>query len=194
MPSNKNEKVKFLDKYFKEFTSLILPNNDTFHKLIEVSKLMEKSQKSKKKIMIAGNGGSAAISSHFSVDLSKNAKIRSVNFNEADLITCFSNDFGYENWLSNAIKFYGDPGDLLFLVSVSGKSKNIINAAKKAKKYGVKKIITFTGCDKENPVKSYGDINFWIDSKSYNLIENCHQFLLLSLVDMIIGKSEYKPN
>ena len=144
--------------------------------------------------MIAGNGGSAAISSHFSVDLSKNAGIRSINFNEADLITCFANDFGYENWLLKAIKYYGDQGDLLFLVSVSGKSKNIVNAAKNAKKYGVKKIVTFTGCNQRNPVKLYGDINFWINSKSYNLIENCHQFLLLALVDMIIGKSEYKPN
>ena len=88
--------------------------------------------------MIAGNGGSAAVSSHFSVDLTKNAKVRSINFNEADLITCFSNDFGYEKWLSNAIKFYADKGDLLFLVSVSGESKNIINAAKDAKKFGVK--------------------------------------------------------
>ena len=127
MSSNKAKKINFLNNYFKEFKSLISTDEETFNKLLKVSELMEKSQKRKKKIMIAGNGGSAAISSHFSVDLSKNAKIRSVNFNEADLITCFANDFGYENWLSNAIKFYGDPGDLLFLVSVSGKSKNIIS-------------------------------------------------------------------
>lgn len=194
MSSNKAKKMNFLNNYFKEFKSLISTDEETFSKLVKVSELMEKSQKRKKKIMIAGNGGSAAISSHFSVDLSKNAGIRSINFNEADLITCFANDFGYENWLLKAIKYYGDQGDLLFLVSVSGKSKNIVNAAKNAKKYGVKKIVTFTGCNQRNPVKLYGDINFWINSKSYNLIENCHQFLLLALVDMIIGKSEYKPN
>ena len=141
---------------------------------------MVKMKKNRKKIMIAGDGGSAAISSHFSVDLTKNAKVRSVNFNEADLITCFSNDFGYKDWLTNAIKFYGDKGDLLFLVSVSGKSANIVNAAKKAKKLGVKKIITFTGCEKNNPLMKIGDINFWVNSKSYNLVENNHQFLLLS--------------
>ena len=194
MSSSKTKKINFLNNYFKEFKSLISNDEETFNKLLKVSELMEKSQKRKKKIMIAGNGGSAAISSHFSVDLSKNAGIRSINFNEADLITCFANDFGYENWLLKAIKYYGDQGDLLFLVSVSGKSKNIVNAAKNAKKYGVKKIVTFTGCNQRNPVKLYGDINFWINSKSYNLIENCHQFLLLALVDMIIGKSEYKPN
>ena len=194
MSSSKTKKINFLNNYFKEFKSLISNDEETFNKLLKVSELMEKSQKRKKKIMIAGNGGSAAISSHFSVDLSKNAGIRSINFNEADLITCFANDFGYENCLLKAIKYYGDQGDLLFLVSVSGKSKNIVNAAKNAKKYGVKKIVTFTGCNQRNPVKLYGDINFWINSKSYNLIENCHQFLLLALVDMIIGKSEYKPN
>ncbi|MDB9980036.1 SIS domain-containing protein [Candidatus Pelagibacter sp.] len=194
MPTIKFNKKKFLTNYFEEFRSLIIPDDKTFEKLIKVSELMIKTHVSKKKIMIAGNGGSAAISSHFSVDLTKNAKVRSINFNEADLITCFANDFGYEDWLSNAIKFYGDKNDLLFLVSVSGKSSNIVNAAKKAKKFGVKKIITFTGCEQNNPLKALGDINFWVNSKSYNLVENNHQFLLLSLVDLIIGKSEYKPN
>ena len=58
----------------------------------------------KGKIIICGNGGSAATASHFAVDLSLNAKIRAVNFNEADLITCFANDFGYENWLKKSIR------------------------------------------------------------------------------------------
>ena len=89
---------------------------------------------------------------------------------------------------------YANKNDILFLISVSGESKNILNAAKDAKKCGIKKIITFTGCNKNNSLRALGDINFWINSKSYNLVENCHQFLLLTLVDLIIGKSEYKPN
>ena len=56
--------------------------------------------------MIFGNGGSAAIASHFSVDLTKNAGIRCFNFNESDLITCFSNDYGYEKWVEKAVSFY----------------------------------------------------------------------------------------
>lgn len=191
---SKSNKKKFLFQYFTEFKALINSNDKTLNNLIKLSELMLKTHKNKKKIMIAGNGGSAAVSSHFSVDLTKNAKVRSINFNEADLITCFSNDFGYEKWLSNAIKFYADKGDLLFLVSVSGESKNIINAAKDAKKFGVKKIITFTGCKKNNTLNKLGDINFWVNSRAYNLIETYHQFLLLSLVDLIIGKTEYSPN
>ena len=140
MMRNKNKTKTFINKYIDDFKSLILADDQTVNKLIEVFKLMIKLKRNNKKIIIAGNGGSAAISSHFSVDLTKNAKIRSVNFNEADLITCFSNDFGFENWLINAIKFYCNKGDILFLVSVSGKSKNMLNAAKYAKKYGIKKL------------------------------------------------------
>lgn len=54
-----------------------------------------------------------------------------------------------------------------------------------------KTIITLTGFDGNNRLYRLGDINFKVNSKSYNLIENAHQIFLLSLVDLIIGKSEY---
>ena len=50
------------------------------------------------------------------------SNIRAINFNEADLLTCFSNDYGYENWVKN-ISFYADKGDLLICISSSGESK-----------------------------------------------------------------------
>ncbi len=194
MISSKNTKLKFLKLYFEDFISHLSTNNNLlFKKLINVAEILEKTRTKKNKIIIAGNGGSAAISSHFSVDLTKNAKVRCINFNEADLITCFANDYGYENWIMNALKFYSNKDDILILVSVSGESKNILNAAKNAKKFGIKKIITLTGSKKNNPLRKYADIDFWINSKSYNIIENYHQFLLLTIVDLIIGKSEYKP-
>ena len=56
------------------------------------------------------------------------------------------------------------------------------NGAKQAKKNKIRKIITFTGNDKNNNLTKLGDINFWVDSKAYNHIENIHQILLLSLV------------
>ena len=122
----------FLIKYYEEFINLISPK---FQKhTIELKKEILKIRNRGKKIIIAGNGGSAAIASHFSVDLTKNAKVRCINFNEADLLTCFSNDYGYEKWIENAIKYYCDKGDMLILVSSSGESKNIVNAAKYFKK------------------------------------------------------------
>ena len=104
------------------------------------------------------------------------------------MITCFSNDFGYERWVEMAINYFGDKGDVLIVISSSGKSKNMINACVAAKKKKFSKIITLTGHSINNPIKKLGDINLWTNSKTYNHIENVHQFWLLSLVDLVIGK------
>tara|TARA_B110000211_G_scaffold225373_1_gene277482 strand:+ start:3605 stop:4171 length:567 start_codon:yes stop_codon:yes gene_type:complete len=183
----------FLNNYFENLKKLI-NFDDQAEKLIDVKNIILDTKKKNAKTMIFGNGGSAAIASHFSVDLTKNARVRCVNFNESDLLTCFSNDFGYERWVEKAIEFYGDKDDVLILISTGGESKNMLNAISIAKKVGVRKIITFSGNKKDNSLSKLGDINFWVNSKAYNHIENIHQILLLSLVDLIIGKSEYLPN
>ena len=184
---------EFLDKYFKKITER-LEKKDFLDDLLRIKKILLETHKSGKKTMIFGNGGSAAIASHFSVDLTKNAKVRCTNYNESDLITCFSNDYGYEMWVEKAIELYGDEGDSVILISSSGESKNMTNAAKYVKKNNFKSLITFSGNKKDNSLCKMGDVNIWVDSKAYNLIENIHQILLLSLVDLIIGKSEYPPN
>ena len=184
----------FIKKYLEDFASLVQPNEKIIEKIISVRDLFVNVKKNNAKVMIFGNGGSAAIASHVSVDLTKNANIRSVNFNEADLITCFSNDYGYERWIEKAIYFYADSKDVLILISSSGKSQNMIKACEAAKNKKIPKIITFTGHDKDNPLSKLGDINFWINSKAYNFIENTHQVWLLAIVDLVIGKREYSSN
>ena len=143
------------------------------------------------KILIFGNGGSAAIASHFSVDITKNAKIRCLNFNEADLITCFANDYGFERWVEKAIDFYGDEGDLLILISSSGQSENMLNGVKAARNANFKSVVTLSGFTKDNPLSQLGDINLWLDSRAYNFVESVHQIWLLTIVDLIIGSREY---
>ena len=185
---------KFIRNYFDEFSTSLKINEELVSKLVKIKELIIKTKLKKKKLLIFGNGGSAAIASHFSVDLTKNAGVRCINFNEADLITCFANDYGYENWVNKAIKFYGDNGDMLILISSSGKSKNMINAVKAGKLKKFDSIITLTGHKQNNPLKKLGNINLWVDSKAYNFVENIHQIWLLSIVDLIIGKKEYKAN
>jgi len=188
------EDTKFLDQYFDDFKKIINFNSDEIKKkLINLKKIFITTKKNRKKILIFGNGGSAAIASHFSVDLTINAKIRCTNYNESDLITCFSNDFGYERWVEMTIKYYGNKGDVLIVISSSGKSKNMINACIAARKKKFSKIITLTGHLVNNPVKKLGDINLWVNSKAYNYVENIHQFWLLSLVDLLIGEKNYSP-
>lgn len=136
------------------------------------------------KIILAGNGASAAIASHVAVDLTRTAGIRAITFNEADLITCLGNDHGYEHWVAKAIELYGDVGDVAVLISSSGRSPNVINAAATARANGLG-VITFSGFDADNPLRGRGDLNLWVNSRSYNVIETIHQSWLLAAVDNI---------
>ena len=184
--------IKFLTNYIKGFSNLLEESSKkSISKLIDVSDVIKDANHAGNKVLIFGNGGSAAIASHFSVDLTKNAGFRCVNFNEADLLTCFSNDFGYERWVEKSIDFYADEGDVIILISSSGNSQNMINGVTASRNKNVSKIITFTGFDNLNRLRKLGDINIWVDSKAYNYVENIHQFFLLSIVDLLIGNSEY---
>ena len=175
--------------FFKNYINNIFSvagniKNEQFENSI---KLIKEVIERKGKIILAGNGGSSAISSHVSVDFSKAAGVRAINFNEADLITCLSNDYGYENWIEKALEFYADAKDLVILISSSGKSQNIINAAERTKELAVP-LITFSGFDKENKLRKLGIINFWVDSKEYNVVEMTHHIWLLAIVDRIIAE------
>jgi len=184
----------FLEKYIDDFKSLVISSEKMMNDLLLVKDALKLASRKGNKSIIVGNGGSAAIASHFAVDLTKNAKTRCINFNESDLITCFSNDYGYEYWVEKAVEFYGDDGDVFIGISSSGSSKNILYGCLAAIKNKFSKIITLSGMNSENPLRKLGDINLWANSKAYNHIENIHQFWLLAIVDMVIGKSEYSAN
>ena len=159
---------RFIKKYFSQLESCVAQCDP--QAFANASDLIDKVSKSSNKIIIAGNGGSAAIASHAAVDFTKAAEVRSVCFNEASLLTCFSNDFGYEYWLQKALSYYYDEGDLVILVSSSGKSLNILNAAKHVKdNFG--NLITFSGFDAENDLRRMGKVNFYVQSSHYNMVE-----------------------
>lgn len=140
------------------------------------------------KVILCGNGGSSATASHVSVDLSISTHIKAINFNEYNLITCFSNDFGYENWIKKSLEIYGLPEDLLIMISCSGNSKNLINANAYAQSIGMK-VATLTGCQKTNKLNSNKfNHGIWINSKDYNVIESIHHTILLTIVDSIKKK------
>ena len=179
---------KFFTDYFKFMqTGMNSVNHDD---LIAAAEKIQVISQMGNKLIIAGNGGSAAMASHVSVDFTKAAGIRAINFNEADLLTCFSNDYGFERVFEKAVEFYGDSGDLLILISSSGSSANVVNAARRAKELNMS-VVTFSGFDSKNPLHQLGDINFWVDSKAYNIVEMTHHIWLLAIVDYIIGDIEY---
>ena len=152
----------------------------------KICKLIKITKKNNNKIIIAGNGGSSATASHFSADLSVNAKIKTINFNEYNLITALSNDFGYEKWIEKCLEIYGKKNDLLILISCSGNSKNLVRANLKALKKNIK-VVTLTGCNKKNKLNSNKkNLNIWIDTKKYNVIETVHHALLLTIIDKLM--------
>jgi len=177
----------FFENYFNEFYKCL--NDYKIKDFNNIIKLFIEIKENKKKIIFLGNGASASISSHLAVDLTKAANIKSINFNEPNLITCLANDFGHDNWMKQAIDFYADKGDLIIFISSSGQSKNIVNSAKHAKKRKFK-IVTFSGFKRTNPLNKLGIVNMWVNSKSYNIIENTHQAWLLSLVDFVIQNNK----
>ena len=136
-----------LKNYFTKINELL--NHIDTRKIVELKKKILVVKKKKGKVIMIGNGGSISTCAHFSVDLTKNAKIKSINFNEANLITCFSNDYGFENWIKKALMYYAAKNDLVIFLSVSGKSKNLVNALS----YCIKKkieAVTLTGMKKNN--------------------------------------------
>jgi D-sedoheptulose 7-phosphate isomerase len=174
--------------YFKDYFAEIskISNQIEESKLIETSALIDNVNKSGGKIIIAGNGGSSAIASHCVVDLVKAARIRSICFSDPALMTCFSNDYGYSQSFSKGIEFYADQIDMVILISSSGESENMINAASQSKLMGLP-LITLSGFDENNRLSSLGNINLWANSKSYNFVETVHQTWLLSIIDYLIS-------
>ena len=176
-------KQKFLNNYFTEIKDKLDSISTTqFNKIVD---LIKESNKNGNKLIIVGNGGSASIASHLTVDFTNAAGIRTVNFNDPGIITCFANDYGYENWVAKALECYSDAEDTVILISSSGQSKNMLIAANKAKHMNLN-VVTLSGFSSKNPLRNLGDINLWVDSNAYNIIEMTHHVWLLSIVDYII--------
>ena len=179
---------EWLSKYFSQYQTSI-PRPEVYKDLATLKDWIVAANKAGKKTIFVGNGGSAAMASHFAVDFTKTANIRAINFNEADLITCFANDYGYENWVEKALEAYADKGDVIVLISSSGKSPNMVNGCKWAVKNGFN-LATVTGFASTNPMRTMGKVNLWVDSTAYNIVENTHLIWLLSVCDMIIDANK----
>ena len=179
---------EFLDDYYARYRNAL--ETDVRKELIAFRDLCLQVKARNGKLMIAGNGASASIASHAAVDFTKQAKVCAMAFNDHNLVTAFSNDYGYENWVAEAIQAYGKKGDAVVLISSSGKSANIVKAATKACELGLQ-VVTFTGFSNSNPLKSLGEINFWLDSKAYNIVESLHNIWICAVVDLIVGNAEY---
>jgi len=138
--------------------------------------------KGSKRILFVGNGGSNAISSHMMEDYMKIASIPTMSFSDPALITCFANDYGYENALKEWINFNFQEGDLLMAISSSGESLNILNAVQKHKSLGGI-VITLSGFKSGNKLSKSGLVNFLVAEENYGIVECFHQVILHAILD-----------
>lgn len=143
--------------------------------------------KSTKKVFFIGNGGSNAICSHMMEDFAKMGRFQTYSFSDPALITCYANDYGYENALMEWLKIYLEPGDLLIAISSSGNSMNIINATEFAKEVGAK-VIGLSGFKPDNKLRSLGDVSFYIGAESYGVVECLHHTILHIILDQYVDQ------
>jgi len=162
--------------------------------LEEAVRIVAEQGNKRKKIIFIGNGGSAAIASHQSVDYWKNGGIRAIAFNDTSLLTCIGNDYGYPFVFEKPIEMFADPGDVLIAISSSGKSDNILNGVKMAKKKGLT-AITMSGFKPDNPLRSLGDLNFYVPAPTgaYGFVEIAHLTLCHCIIDVIMDRHLVKP-
>ena len=137
---------------------------------------------------MVGNGASASIASHFAADLAKNGGLHTEVFSDLSLITAISNDIGYEYVFSEPLKRRGRRGDMLIAISSSGKSPNILRAAKEAEMLQMK-CVTLSAMSPGNPLRKIGTLNAYIPADCYGHAETCHAAILHYWMDLICQKA-----
>jgi D-sedoheptulose 7-phosphate isomerase len=135
------------------------------------------------KLMFIGNGGSAAIAGHMAIDFSKNGEMPAMCFNDGAALTCLGNDFGYEEVFAQQLRFHARRGDVLVAISSSGKSENILRAVHVAQQIGCS-VITLSGFAPDNPLRSLGEVNFYVALSDYGLVEVAHTALIHAVVEL----------
>lgn len=138
------------------------------------------------KVMFIGNGGSAAIASHCATDWARTAGLRAMAFNDGAALTCFGNDFGFDQVFARQIALHAQPGDLLVAISSSGNSPDIRSGAVTARDRGCT-VVTLSGFRPDNPLRTLGDLNLYVDSGEYGFVELGHQTLCHAVLDLGMG-------
>ncbi len=133
---------------------------------------------------LAGNGASASMASHISADLAKNASVHTQVFSDLSLITAMANDISYEAVFSEPLKSRGVPGDMLLVISSSGRSRNVIKAVETARELGMT-VVTLSAMDRDNPLRFIGDLNAYVPARDYGHAETCHAAILHLWVDLV---------
>jgi D-sedoheptulose 7-phosphate isomerase len=146
-----------------------------------------------KKILICGNGGSAADSQHFAAefvsafsrDIERRALPAMALTVDTSILTAYSNDFNFENVFQRQVEAYGNKGDVLIVLTTSGSSRNCIAAAKRSTELGLR-TIAFTSAGGQ--ISNFVENSLEIPSQNTQHIQECHIFLYHLIVELVENK------
>jgi D-sedoheptulose 7-phosphate isomerase len=165
--------------------------------LDDVKNLLDTAAKEGKRIYVAGNGGSASISDHFCCDFLKGAhaeghppfRIHSLA-STGPVLTAVANDYSYEECFSKQLERFGEPGDVVLLVSSSGNSPNIVKAIEvaKSKRMTVVGLCGFEG----GKLNKMSDISLFVPVNNYGIVEDAHQMIMHALSQFIARSRDHK--
>ena len=148
-----------------------------------VAEQARRAQASGNKMILIGNGGSAAIASHQAIEFLKNGGVRALALNDGASLTALANDFGYANVFAEQLRMLGRRGDMLVAISSSGQSTNILKAVETARSHDMA-VATFSGFRPDNLLRGRGDVNFYVDSTQYGFVEIAHHALIQAILDL----------
>ena len=180
---------KTIDNYFNKTSQALKVLNDFSNEIEKIVQAIVNCQKNKKKILVAGNGGSSADSDHFVGELTCtfNDKNREA-FSAISLsslpsaVTAWANDFGFDSFFKRQVIALGEEGDILLLLSTGGgdeksnASMNLVYAAEEAKKRNMK-VVSFVG-KTGGILNKISDISILVKCNETSIIQECHMSML----------------
>ncbi len=189
MNDKKFKQIEFIFLEAQKILNNFFSNNKNIELIISASEQMIKTLKEEGKIISCGNGGSMTDAMHFAEELTARFRenrpsLPAIAISDPGFISCVANDYGYENIFSRFIEGIGNKGDVLLAISTSGNSKNVINAAKIARKKEIK-VIGLTGKD-GGKLAELCDIEIRIPHFGYaDRIQEMHIKIIHSFVEYI---------
>jgi len=162
---------------------------------MDIDKLIQETQKIKLKkdllldtvnrytdIIIIGNGGSNSVASHIAQDYTKELDKRAISFSDPSRLTCYINDYGRDQAYVEFLKDFTRKDTLVILISSSGNSMNIVNAAVYCELNRIN-YIAVSGFNEDNKLNNLNSkLKFWVDSSDYGIVECTHQAFLHSIL------------
>ena len=157
--------------------------------MAKAADLIEQCLRTGNKLLVCGNGGSAADAAHFATELVvRFAKDRRSYpaiclASDGGLLTAAANDYGFDEIFSRQVTAFGRRGDVLICLTTSGRSKNVVRALEEAKARKLK-TIAFLGRDGGSTI-GMADIDLLVRSDSTARIQEAHQLVLHVLCEVV---------